>query len=144
MYYGVLKSAGEQAVRCSNTSWMIIRPILMYGWPNEGRRKNWATTWLNKLKNKEECLVVNDTITQPLYNADCAKAIWTAINRNMYKECFNLAGPEKMTLYDFANIIADVIKADKNLIINFRIKIHAFDERSAITLYYNSKKAGIK
>jgi dTDP-4-dehydrorhamnose reductase len=115
-YYGVLKSAAEQAVRCSNTRWIIHRPILMYGWPNTGRRGNWVTKWIEMLKAGKECLVVDDTHTQPLYNYCCANAVWESVTRERYGNIYNLAGPEKMTLFDLATIVCEELGADKKLL----------------------------
>lgn len=115
-YYGVLKSAAEQAVRCSNTKWIIHRPILMFGQPNKGRRGNWVTKWIEMLHAGKECLVVDDTFTQPLYNMCAAQAIWTSIIKEKYGNSYNLAGLEKMTLFDLANIVCEEIGGNKSLI----------------------------
>jgi dTDP-4-dehydrorhamnose reductase len=115
-YYGVLKSAAEQAVRCSGIDWIIHRPILMYGSTNQGRRGNWVTTWIDMLRAGKECQVVTDTMTQPLYSKCCAKAIWTSIERQCYGRIYNLAGPDKMTLHTLALAVCDAVKADRSLI----------------------------
>ncbi len=53
----------------------------MYGWNNPGRRGNWATILIEKLRSGQKCQVVNDTMTQPLFNLDAAAAVWTAIDK---------------------------------------------------------------
>lgn len=115
-YYGIFKASCELAVRGCHIPWMVIRPLLMYGWQHEGQRKNWASIWIDKLRNDELCRVVYDVISQPLYNRDCAKAIWLALAKERWNEIFNVAGADTVTLYDFAKIVATELGIDKRLV----------------------------
>jgi dTDP-4-dehydrorhamnose reductase len=114
--YGIYKAACELAIRGSSTDWNIVRPLLMYGWPNPGQRNNWVPIWVDKLKKGEVCKVVYDTISQPLYDLDCANVIWKVINSGVNHETFNVAGADSLSLYDFAREVAEMIGADKHLI----------------------------
>ncbi|MEI7728324.1 MAG: NAD(P)-dependent oxidoreductase [Verrucomicrobiota bacterium] len=115
-YYGISKAGAEYAVKYSKIDWIIIRPILMYGIPNQGRRGNWVTVWRDKFRAGQTCQVVNDIITQPLYNADCAKVVWEAIRQQAYGEIFNVAGKDIIPTVDFAYAVADAVKAPRSLI----------------------------
>jgi len=115
-YYGLFKATSELSIRSSNLDWIIIRPILMYGWPNHNHRGNWVTTWMDKLRKDQTCEVVNDVTTQPLYNIDCAIAIWKAIKNEYYKQIFNLAGDDRLTLYEFAIKVAETIGKNPELV----------------------------
>ena len=115
--YGIIKSCAEFCVRNSTIDWIIVRPILMYGNNNPGRRGNWVTIWIDKLTKNEKCKVVDDTVTQPLYSIDCAMAIWNAINLNEWNEVYNLAGPEIVQFVDFARKVAQSINCDESLIV---------------------------
>lgn len=114
--YGIFKASCELAVRGSLTDWLVIRPLLMYGWENEGQRKNWASIWIEKLGRKEPCKVVNDVISQPLYNMDCAYVIWKALKWSKWKEIFNVAGGDAVVLSDFAKLVARKLKVDEVLV----------------------------
>jgi dTDP-4-dehydrorhamnose reductase len=115
-YYGLFKANAELSVRSSDLDWIIIRPILMYGWPNSNQRGNWVTTWINKMSKGEMCEVVDDVTTQPLYNIDCAIVIWKAIIGEKYKQIFNISGADRLTLYEFAIKVAESIDADIGLV----------------------------
>jgi dTDP-4-dehydrorhamnose reductase len=115
-YYGIFKASCELAVRGCHIPWMVIRPLLMYGWQNEGQRKNWASIWIDKFRKKEKCQVVYDVISQPLYNRDCARAIWLALAQEKWNEIFNVAGADTITLYDFAKTIARLVGTDERLV----------------------------
>jgi dTDP-4-dehydrorhamnose reductase len=108
-YYGLFKASSEMAIRSSDLDWIIIRPILMYGWPDPGERDNWVTTWIKKLSKNEECRVVNDVTTQPLYNIDCAIAVWKAIVARS-RQIYNIAGDDRLTLYQFACKVAKCLQ----------------------------------
>lgn len=115
--YGIIKSCAEFCVKNSIVDWIIVRPILMYGNNNAGRRGNWVTIWIEKFKKGEQCKVADDTVTQPLFSIDCAVSIWNAILLNKWNEVYNLAGPEIVSFVNFAKIVAKTINCDESLII---------------------------
>jgi dTDP-4-dehydrorhamnose reductase len=47
--YGRLKSEAEDAVMSTNLEALIVRPILMFGWPYTGRRLNPVVGWIKSL-----------------------------------------------------------------------------------------------
>jgi len=116
-HYGIMKAAGELAVRGSEITWSVIRPLLMYGWPNDGQRENWVSTWSKKLRRGEECQAVYDTISQPLYVRDCAKAVWRVIQQGCWFEIFNIAGADRVSLYDLGRAVALELGVSSNLIL---------------------------
>jgi dTDP-4-dehydrorhamnose reductase len=116
-HYGVMKAACELAIRGSSLDWIVVRPLLMYGWPNEGQRGNWASTWIQKLRRNEECQAVYDVISQPLFVEDCASLIWKAIGRGCWREIYNIAGPDRISLYDFARTIATELHVASHLVL---------------------------
>ena len=87
--------------------WMIIRPILLYGIPRTGGRGNWATRALDFMCNGHKLYIVNDTVTQPTYAADCARAIWALLGGG-YDGVFNIGSEERVSLYQFVECIANV------------------------------------
>lgn len=103
--YGVLKKDAEDAVTESGLKWMIIRPFLLYGWPFPQGRQNWMTTIFNKILKNEEVQLVDDVYWQPTSAEDCAEAIWKLIRMEKWGEVFHVASDDRMTLYEFGQII---------------------------------------
>ena len=73
--YGRIKVRAENEV-VELPDWLIVRPILLYGWPYRNSRSNFVTRVIDKLQKNEEVLASSDTFTQPTYVKDCATAIW--------------------------------------------------------------------
>jgi dTDP-4-dehydrorhamnose reductase len=114
-YYGWLKVEAENVVIKSNVSWVIIRPILMYGWPYPGERGNLVTTWVKSLREGESLNVVDNVYSKPLHSNMCAEAILAVIEKNR-NGIFHVAGGDHVSLYDYAMITADVFGLDSTLI----------------------------
>ncbi len=114
-YYGELKVDGEQLTLASDPANAVIRPILMYGWPNEGRRGNLVTFWLSKLEAGEEILAVNDVWSKPLWVDDAAKTCWAVIAGD-HAGIFNICGGERVTLHDLAVGVAKAFGHDRALV----------------------------
>ncbi len=107
--YGRIKLECEEAIKNSALKYLILRPILMYGWNNKNERLNPVTWLLNKLQNKEKVHIVSDVYENPLLNHKCAEAIWFLIKLN--KEGFyHIAGKDVVNRYEFAKIIAEVFE----------------------------------
>lgn len=114
--YGHSKRLMEQAVEhyFSAQDWLIIRPILMYGWPNADGRKNWAVIVDEALRVGKRLKVVNDTWTQPLYAGDCAEFIWQVILDGR-SGAYNVAGMDETTLWGFVYRVADAFGLDPSV-----------------------------
>ncbi len=104
-YYGELKVLGEEVTREFGGLTSIVRPILMYGWPNEGRRGNLVTFWLSKLEAGEEIVAVNDVWSKPLWVDDASKTCWAVLN-GRFEGTFNVCGGERVTLHGLASAVA--------------------------------------
>jgi dTDP-4-dehydrorhamnose reductase len=113
--YGTLKVEAEKLVREVNSGALIIRPILMYGWPYPNRRANPVTTWISNLRSSKSFCVVNDVFTEPLAAWDCAKAIWKGLEIDA-EGIVNVSGGGLTSLYDFAILTSEVFCLDSNLI----------------------------
>lgn len=108
--YGWYRVMAEDIVRHNMPSdkGSIVRPILMYGWPEERRRGNWTTMTLEKMKDGSGLITpVNDVMTQPLYAEDCARFIWQVIMQNLCGE-WNIAGLDRVTYLEYTRAIFDV------------------------------------
>lgn len=113
--YGRLKKRSEIAVREVNKNALIVRPLLMYGWQQNGRRPNPASNWINALGSEKPVHVVTDIWTQPLAAIDCAKVVWNGIELGL-SGSVNVSGGELVSLHEFALQVAHVFGLDVDLI----------------------------
>lgn len=114
-YYGRLKVEAEDLVQAGGLEYAIVRPILMYGWHYAHARENPVTMWIRLLKDRKPVKVVNDHFWQPLFVQDCADLIWRIICEDK-SGVYNIAGPERLSLFDFALSAARVFGLDSALI----------------------------
>jgi dTDP-4-dehydrorhamnose reductase len=113
--YGILKAEAERSVIEQNASALVVRPILMYGWPQQSGRQNPVSSWISNLREGKKIRVVDDVWTEPLAAWDCAEAIWCALDTEMSGP-LNVSGGIKMSLLDFAHMVASVFEQDSSLI----------------------------
>jgi dTDP-4-dehydrorhamnose reductase len=113
--YGKLKTIAERTIQTVNPKALIIRPILMYGWPNPNRRLNPTINWINQLRLGKNIKVVNDIYTQPLAVWDCASVIWKGIEIDAVG-AVNVSGGKLISLYEFSLLTSKVFNLDSNLI----------------------------
>jgi len=113
--YGKLKKIAEIAVREVNRDALIVRPLLMYGWQQPDRRPNPASNWINALSSGRPIRVVTDIWTQPLSAIDCARVVWSGLDLGLTGSV-NVSGGELVTLYEFAQQVAQVFGLDADLI----------------------------
>ncbi|MDE0973881.1 MAG: SDR family oxidoreductase [Candidatus Nanopelagicales bacterium] len=113
--YGVLKAEAEKSVIEQNPNALVVRPILMYGWPQPSGRQNPVTSWISSLREGKMIRVVDDVWTEPLAAWDCAEAIWCALDERMSGP-LNVSGGVKMSLFEFAHAVASVFDLDSSLI----------------------------
>ena len=137
--YGRLKLEAEQIVQNVLPTSLILRPILLYGWPHEGGRDNPAKTWIETLRRKEKILVVDDVYSQPLSAYDCARLIWKVCDSKT-SGILHVSGLEHITLYEFARQVAIVFGLDVQLIDKAKIlDFPSLAPRPMDTMYSHSK-----
>lgn len=103
--YGELKVEAEAWIQRWIPSALIIRPILMYGWPFPGGRQNVLTRWLAALERGGPVEAADDIISMPLSGANCAQAIWAAVSQGR-KGIYHVAGKDRISLDRFAHQVA--------------------------------------
>ena len=113
--YGILKAEAEKSVMEQNASALVVRPILMYGWPQPSGRQNPVTSWISNLREGKKIRVVDDVWTEPLAAWDCVEAIWCALDKKIAGP-LNVSGGVKMSLLEFAHMVASVFELDSSLI----------------------------
>lgn len=115
-FYGKSKLAGENAARGVGLDrWAIARTVLVYGSGHKLSRSNIALWIIDKLSKGETIHVVTDQWRTPTYTPDLASGI-ERIVRFGKSGIFNISGREFVSIYEYAQCVADVFDLDANLI----------------------------
>lgn len=115
-FYGKVKLEGETLVLASRCVSAIVRPNIMYGWHHPFERSNIVTLALDKLSKKERFMVYEDVYVKPLYVEECAHAIFRIIAEEKY-DSFNIAGCDRVSIYELIKKVAQIFKLDDGLVI---------------------------
>jgi len=115
--YGALKIEAERWIQQHGPSdALIIRPILMYGWPPAGGRDNAVTRWLRQLEAGQTVEAAEDIYSMPLYAGNCAQTVWAAIQRGR-SGTYHIAGADRVSLVDFARATARTFGLEERLVV---------------------------
>jgi dTDP-4-dehydrorhamnose reductase len=117
-YYGFTKLLGEIAFRSSCTSYAIVRASSIYGFGHG--RMNFAKYLVEKLKAGETVKALIDQYTSPTQATLLGRAI-VEIAEEKIEGIFHIVG-ERMSRYDFAIKVAEVLGLDKSLILQAEMK----------------------
>ncbi len=110
-YYGQTKLEGEDAVKSICSQYIICRTSVIYG----ANKSNFATWVIDQLKNGKTINIVTDQFVSPTLNSDLSEQIIALINNDV-QGIFHTAGFERISRYDFCQIVADVFNLDGRLI----------------------------
>jgi len=113
--YGRIKIEAEQRVGASGLAHLIVRPILLYGWPLEGGRDNAVTRWLKTLQRGEPVRVAEEIVTQPLWVGDCARAVWKALLQRT-RGLLHVGGADRVTMPQFAGEVCRLFGLEERLL----------------------------
>ncbi|MHB8108763.1 MAG: SDR family oxidoreductase [Syntrophorhabdaceae bacterium] len=114
-YYGEVKLKAEMMAREAKVQCAIVRPILIYGWNYAFERSNIVTQTILKLQRGEVMKAYDDVYANPLFNHSCAMAIWEIIRRGKY-DVFNIAGADRVSIYQLLRKVAEIFDVDGDLI----------------------------
>lgn len=117
--YGLVKKQAENVVRFvyrqESFHASIVRPVMLYGWPNSNGRKNFVQLVVEALRDNKIFYVMEKINTQPTHAECCAKTIWEIVGGE-YWGSINIAGPDVVSLTSFAYAIAKAFELDATLI----------------------------
>jgi len=113
--YGELKLECERLIQKTLQRYLIVRPILMYGWNSPSGRANPVTWLLQKLDQNERVQIVEDVRENPLYNIEAGRGIWLAVEKNL-EGVLHLAGGSEVSRYELALATAEVFGKNQELI----------------------------
>ncbi len=115
-FYGKSKLAAENFVRGAGLDrWSIVRTVLVYGTGEDLGRSNVVLWELGELSNGRPIQVVTDQFRTPTYVDDLANGVERVVRFNK-SGVFHVSGRELVSIYEFANTVADVFELDASLI----------------------------
>jgi dTDP-4-dehydrorhamnose reductase len=114
-FYGESKLAGEKILFQSNTSFSLIRTVLVYG-VTPGLSRTNIVLWVKKsLEEGKNINVVTDQWRTPTLAEDLAMGCFLAATKKA-KGIYHVSGSEMMTPYDLAIATADYFALDQSLV----------------------------
>lgn len=114
--YGQIKLEAEDLVISNYDNYLIIRPFLLYGWPWPYGRQNWMTLIEGKLSTGGRIQLVDDVYWQPTSAQDVARTIWRLVEMSQPNEIYHIAGPDRITLYQFGKLVCRRFGLDSRLL----------------------------
>ncbi len=135
--YGLSKLNGENAIKNSGASYIILRTSWLYG----KNGKNFVNTMLKLADSQKKIEVVNDQRGAPTYTKDVAYAIYEIITKdNSKNEVYHLTNSGSASWYEFALEIMNVFKRTKCEILPINAdKVNRPAKRPACGILDNSK-----
>jgi len=113
-YYGRTKLASENVLRTSGVPSTIIRTMVLYG-AGFGVKANFALWLAQNLGEGKPVRVVDDQIGNPTLADDLAYAILKIVELDR-SGLYHVSGPDLISRYDVALVLASVFNFNKKLI----------------------------
>lgn len=114
-FYGATKFESEKYLIKSNIRYTIIRTNQVYGYVHGLKRPNIVTWVKNSLEVDRPIQALTDQFRTPAFADDLAMGCYLATIRYA-QGIYNIGSRELVSVYEFACIVADVCKLDKELI----------------------------
>jgi dTDP-4-dehydrorhamnose reductase len=114
-YYALSKLEGEKIVMNSQTTWAILRTIIVYGVVDGNTRSNLVLWVKNNLEKKQSINVINDQFRAPTLSEDLAQACIVAALKRA-EGIYHVSGEKTYNILELANIVADYWQLDKSYI----------------------------
>jgi dTDP-4-dehydrorhamnose reductase len=113
--YGETKATGEDIVLSSSDANTVVRIDQPYGWAKDWQPETMVTWTLDKLASNERVPVFSDWHNSPIYNLDLARAL-RHIGDREFTGIYHTVGPDFISRYDWAVLIAEIFGYDKDRI----------------------------
>jgi len=114
-YYGYTKLRAEEVVRSILNDYCIVRASVIFGSKPAAGKINFALWVLESLKQERRINVVVDQINSPTLNTSLAEAILEILDKRL-TGLYHIAGATPISRYDFARLLAEEFKLEKELI----------------------------
>lgn len=114
-YYALSKYESEKVLQKSNTSWAILRTIIVYGIVDNMSRSNVVLWAKGALEKGQPINVVDDQFRSPTLAEDLADACISAADKRA-KGIFHVSGRDIMSILELVYRVADFWKLDKSIV----------------------------
>lgn len=114
-HYGQTKLESEIVALRLNSS-AVIRTSLVYGATNRMSRSNFPIWIYNELSKGKKLTITADQYRSPTYIDDLAMAVIDLIDHD-FCGVMHIAGPERLSVYDFALKVLDHVQLSSNQLI---------------------------
>lgn len=112
--YGKQKYEAERRILDIHPAATVLRLPLLYG--HTPGRNNFVTDWIRQLSAGREIMAFTDEYRTPLYVRDAMRGMLQLLRKRKVG-IWHLGGPEKLSRYEMALQIADILGADPSLVI---------------------------
>jgi dTDP-4-dehydrorhamnose reductase len=112
-YYGLTKLESEKQVMAHCKNYAVLRTSVLYGW--HPWKQNFATWTINKLKQQQEIMVVENHYNTPTL-ADNLAEMAVEIAEKDLQGLYHASGRERISRYEFAKQIAKTHNLNPDLI----------------------------
>ena len=120
-YYGKTKLLGEEIIKSSGLSYLILRTDQPYGWKEKWQKTNSVTRVLDNFENNQEVREIIDLYNNPTFIEDIVEVTRILLDHNL-EGIYHIVGPDFINRYEWAQLIAEVFNKEKNLIKPFESK----------------------
>lgn len=113
--YGLLKLMAEEAVARTLIKYLVVRTTNVYGYDPKSKTPNYVTSLLRKLSAGEKVKAPFDQFGNPVLADNLSDAIADLLDQEKYG-LYNIAGPDRISRFDWAKLIAETFNQDAFLI----------------------------
>lgn len=113
--YAETKLMGEIKIKETFDNYIILRTALLYGFGLNHSINHFHRMYLS-LKEGKAVKLFTDQYRTPLSVIDAARMINQLIQKDIKSEILNFGGKERVSRYEFGEILCDVAGFDKNLL----------------------------
>jgi len=137
-YYGMTKVEGEKNIQNIADNYCIVRPSMIYG--KSPIRKTLPYMILEGIKKENGLNLIEDQYMTPTYLENFCNMLVEIIEKRYYG-IIHLAGPEKMSRYDFAIKLLNKLGLNKKKIIPVKRNDFEFGKKMPRDSSLNTEKA---
>ncbi|HEU0111735.1 MAG TPA: SDR family oxidoreductase [Flavisolibacter sp.] len=113
-YYGETKLQAEKLVKAYPFDWTIVRTVLVYGNPRNGRQNILSGSFKTLLEGKE-LRIFDDQVRNPTYVEDVVIAIYNIIKKRV-TGIMHISGSDILTPYQMVVAMANYLDLDATLV----------------------------
>ncbi|MDZ4820240.1 MAG: NAD(P)-dependent oxidoreductase [Planctomycetota bacterium] len=107
-YYGSIKKRADEEVRNLDGDWILLRPIVAYGWNFPFGRKNPVSQFLPLMLQRKSLRLVDDQFENPIYAGDVARILWKCLADEFCGELNVGGGDGGISRFDWMKTVAEV------------------------------------